>query len=189
MAFLGTSSRNGLAELAAIHLLRSRTHPPEACPHFFRRKPEYFYNHLIDGVFGFFGSLILNPKRKCDLVFDHIKRIEAIQSGATPSYKHELLARSLTLQVLQSNHDPKNNQKAHPLALFWATRYVGQIYGRSLYSAVLSEKISINWLKTVFGLEPNVEENLTSRSSILTFQTLCRQLDSIDWSASKNDLL
>ena len=189
LAFLGTSSSNGLAELAAIHLLRSSTPLPESCPHFFRRNPEYFYNHLIDGVFGFFGSLILNPKRKCDLVLDHINRIEAIRSGEPPSYLQEIEARSLALQVLQSNHNPKEKQKSHPLTLFWATRYIGQIYGKSLYSAVLSEKISIDWLKTALSLKQDQSPTSNTQSSIITFQNLCRQLESIDWSASKNDQL
>ncbi len=207
LAFLGTSSSNGLAELAAIHLLRSRTHSEESFTHFFRRKPEYFYNHLIDGVFGFFGSLILNPKRKCDLVLDHLQRIEALRSGAPSTYKQELLARSLALDVLHSHHGGEPHllpaisghsikgeidyRKVPPLALFWATRYVGQIYGKNLYSAVVSETISVEWVKKVFRLErdPSVALLSSFPSSLLTFQALSHQLTATDWSGSKNDQL
>ncbi len=193
LGFLGTSSSNGLAEIAAIHLYRSREHSSPSLAQFFKRTPEYFYHHLIDGIFGFFGSLILNPKRKCDLVVDHLQRIEALQLGATPDYRQEILARSLTLDFLQSQRSVTERFKQQPkiplLALYWATRYSGQIYGKSLYSAALSGKISVDWLTSTFELQNNGDTNSISRSSILTFQTLIQQLTTLDWSASKNDQL
>ncbi len=189
LAFLGTSSGNGLAELAAIHLLRCGAGQKNALPHFFGKKSEYFYHHLMDGVFGFFGSLILNPKRKCDLVLDHLQRIEALQAGSLPTYKQELRARSLTLEFLQSTFDPEKTQNIPLLPLFWATRYVGQIYGKALYSEVLSERISVNWVKALFCLDSTPQIPAAPPTSQVIFQALSQKLALMDWSASKNDQL
>lgn len=141
LAYLATPSQNRIAELSAIHVLRTRTDSLDL----FRGTPEDFFRICIEACFGFFGSLIINPRRKCDLPADLARKL---LGRATPREKK---ARELSMRLL-------GGESGRPVtaaglrsavgtarlgAYAWnAARYAGQILGQQLYQALLAEEIS-----------------------------------------------
>ena len=169
IAYLGTPSHNGAAEMAALHLQRMRTRSHAIC----EKDTDDFFRLVIEGAFGFFGSLILNPRRKCDLLEDHSRRIEEIRSASRSglAVKVELEARKLTLAALEAearllksqpiksgrslartpvkfmDHQIRgldlvnaNSRQSHAVLL--AARYLGKILGKRLHRAILNDSVS-----------------------------------------------
>ncbi len=103
LVYLGTPSVNGAAELAAIVLAKG--HSPLAP--FFGETIDSFFQSVMDHAFGFFGSLLVNPRRKCDLPEDHLQRYLELRgqqgrlSRSGGDYWHERQARLFTLTGLE----------------------------------------------------------------------------------------
>ncbi|MGZ3688761.1 MAG: ChaN family lipoprotein, partial [Bdellovibrionota bacterium] len=98
VAYLGTASQNAAAELAAIHLLRTETRIRDV----YLGTRDDFFRMVLEWAFGFFGSLVLNPRRKCDLPSDHSRRLRQLASDAEPeAFEYERLARTLALHVIE----------------------------------------------------------------------------------------
>ncbi|MBU6374947.1 MAG: ChaN family lipoprotein [Bdellovibrionales bacterium] len=76
LLYLGTPSANGAAELAAIILAKGHS----ARASFFGETQDSFFQAVMDQAFGFFGSLLVNPRRKCDLPEDHLQRYLTLKS-------------------------------------------------------------------------------------------------------------
>ncbi len=66
--YIGTPSANGVAEMAALVLARGS----QRTATFFGDSTDTFFQAVLDQAFGFFGSLLVNPRRKCDLPQDHL---------------------------------------------------------------------------------------------------------------------
>ena len=73
LAYLGSPSPNGAAELAAAHVMNhyARSHSLQI-----HSRPD-FSRWMLENAFSFFGSLVINPRRKCDLAEDHRRAIRA----------------------------------------------------------------------------------------------------------------
>ena len=193
VAYLGTGSINSMIELAAIHLLREK----HQSLHFFKKNDSDFFRLILESTFGFLGSLILNPSRKCDLPIDHIRRLESLKSGEKVSFPDEPQARELTLQLLPelfhekqiqsfslSQCNEKLLQRSPPLYL--STRYIGQILAKKLHIAILDNQVKISEFKPLF-FEPFMtqeRENYRSR-----FSQLMSEIQHIRVEMSKNESL
>src|SRR4029079_17983628 len=103
IVYLGSPTHNGAAEMAAIHLLRAQTRSQVI---YGSAKGDAltddFYRLVIEAAFGFFGSLILNPRRKCDLPEDHARRLRRLRAS-WPQFKHELEERAMDLKLLAAD--------------------------------------------------------------------------------------
>ena len=157
VAYLGTGSINSMIELAAVHILREH----QRLDYFFKPEDHDFFRLLLESTFGFLGSLILNPNRKCDLPIDHIRRLESYRTGEKVPFLDEPRARELTLELLpQVLHSQKISnfslnhimQKRHDslTSLYLSTRYLGQILAKKLHIAILDNQLKISKLKALF---------------------------------------
>src|SRR5262249_1880900 len=141
------------AELAAIHLLRSfcrsrALYSPAP------GKADEFFRLVLEAAFGFFGSLVLNPKRKCDLPEDHRERLRRINRGHRETFPWEKEARRLALAFLRDCQAPPMRalvagRIAGP-AVMMAARYLGRIYGKRLHHAMIAGKIGPGELRGIF---------------------------------------
>jgi hypothetical protein len=162
LAYLAAPSENGAAEIASIHLFHlaaSNMQREGTSPERKREKiASTFYQWILDHSFGFLGSLILNPRRKCDLVDDHDQRVRELKKGAESSYPHELQARELTHLILSSPGGTDfqealdeflKDAKLLP-ALYFAARYVGFALAKHVHRSLLDETIELAELKRVY---------------------------------------
>jgi hypothetical protein len=202
LAFLGSSSTNGIAEISGIYLLWNHLGSPLLNLHFFRKNTEDFFKNLIESSFGYFTSLIINPKRKCDLANDHLQRIADLERGESQRFKNELEARKITTQFLNSCYEKKERDrvmrqhltllkdpqwKTH--SLFIASRFIGQIVGKKMHGALLSEKISVDWIKKVFLMEPQDSQNSNTKPFQTIFELLKQKIEWTEIKGSKHDEL
>jgi hypothetical protein len=170
LAYLGAPNENGAAEIASIHLFRSAIGRSgsfhTSATKQLDQKAASFYQWILDHAFGFLGSLVLNPRRKCDLIADHEQRILELKKGAKPSYPHEKAARELAYQILSSAIEERSGEPPEALifylknpslapALFFAARYVGFALAKQVHHALLQEKTSLDQLKRVFFGDPD----------------------------------
>lgn len=139
IAYLASPSQNSAAEFAAIHLLKSLT----ANRSFFEGGREDFFRIALEAAFGFLGSLILNPRRKCDLPRDHERRIRQLARGAPATFAGEREARERVLALLSPRLREKSlarlpvraSQRAVPVVI--AARSFGQILAKRLHPMLL----------------------------------------------------
>lgn len=196
IAYLATPSHNGAAEIAAIHLLSAtrKNHYPLSF-----RRPDDFYRVLLESAFGFFGSLILNPRRKCDLPTDHDQRIKSLKDGGVPHLPFELEARVLTLEILKTaarnvgrlnpGLEERIQDKRQWPVLLLSCRFVGRILGKMLHLEILTGKAEIATVRRVFLNTPRSSmstENLSFQSG---FELLLENLSPVDLGPSKQDHL
>lgn len=159
VAYLGSPSPNGAAELAAIHLLRTKTR----FQGIFQRKRDEFYRLILENAFGFFGSLVINPRRKCDLPKDHLKRLESLEKNERPAFRYEEEARKIALGILRNRAYPGleietvlKTRKLAP-AVMMAARYVGKVIGKNLHRAILEDQIPLHQVQKIFLKSSSVE--------------------------------
>lgn len=141
VAYLGSPSPNASAELAAIHLLRERTRVTTL----FAGGRDDFFRMVLESAFGFLGSLVLNPRRKCDLAADHARRVRALSRGEPPAFPGEKTARRLALSILRDRParreatlrslPPRVSPAAFVVTI--AARFVGQALAKALYPVLL----------------------------------------------------
>jgi hypothetical protein len=148
VAYLGIPSHNGAAELAAAHLFRART----GVSSMVLENMDDFYRMVLEACFSFFGSLILNPKRKCDLPADHEDRLRALRRGEEPAFALEREARELTLGFLKEFADVEAvlRRRGSIPALVMCARFAGSIYGKRLHRAMINGAVPADEIKAVF---------------------------------------
>jgi hypothetical protein len=149
VAYLANPSFNSLSEMAAIHILRVFSGDSRL----FDGTDESFFRRVIEHAFGFFGSLVLNPRRKCDHVADHEHRAESLRSGAGEAFPGELAARKLAVRVLRTRPPElaklramsasRRHSTRELTAAMMAARYVGEVLGKRLHRAALGESIAL----------------------------------------------
>jgi hypothetical protein len=185
-AYLGSSSHNAAAELAAVHLLRVKSRSKI----FYSNQLEDFYRLILESCFGFFGSLIINPMRKCDFLKDHIKRVEQLNQGDKPSFPFEKEARELL--IVEFKYPLKRGNSREKLLNFspkqapvimTAARYVGRILGKQLYLAVLSERVMFETVKGHFLSRTNDRKDCFQ----VRYETLRNVLSQVEINATKTD--
>lgn len=159
VAYLGGRSQNSAVEIAATHLFRSKIGDRALLIQDY----ESLSQAVLESAFGFLGSLILNPKRKCDLPEDHRQRIRSITKGSPESFRYEKWTRSLALKALQ--HESKMiaresfrfpgisqaiSSRRHAPALHLSARFMGQILGKKLHQSLLDGKIDLDAVREIF---------------------------------------
>jgi hypothetical protein len=164
--YLASPTYNGAAELASIHLFR-HINGSQAL---FNGDPEDFYRRVLESMFGFFGSLLINPKRKCDLPGDHARRLLSLRKTSGP----EKEARELTVKFfapskgsarISSEHTPKEladglsknldhlvrlklrGEMSTKLSTVLAAHYIGRVLAKKLHSALTQDKISLERIR------------------------------------------
>ncbi len=156
-AYLGTSTRAGTAELAALHLLHHQNRENGFC----LTGRDDFFRLVTAQAFAFLGSLCLNPRRKCDLEEDHAQRISELQARPRLGLadRAELLARTATLTWLKPTQNSsghrigKNRIPRSGLARWLCATYLGRILGMKLHQGVMRSKLKLERLLPEF-LEP-----------------------------------
>jgi hypothetical protein len=140
LAYLGSPSFNGAAELAAVFFLREKTRDV------FFLEGETFYRWVLDHAFGFLGSLVINPRRKCNLAGDFRKELKKV--GYTRDQR-ELLKSALIWLEKDDGPIPAQAQKDR-LEMWKLSRWVGYALGARVYHALVLGKIDPEVVRTHF---------------------------------------
>lgn len=120
-------TENSAAELSAIHLLHGQSKRVKL----FDGEWESALGVILDHAFGFFCSLLINPRRKCSLREDHQARLRALSTGKTkPRFRHEKESHELFLKL---DLDWRKNPGLIPERLHGATRKSAVLYTASHY--------------------------------------------------------
>jgi hypothetical protein len=145
-AYIRPDSFNQISELACVHLFfaqpanRKKSQPP-------------FYLKILEFAFGFFGTSLLNPKRKCDLILDHREALAKLENGAKPLYAGEKKVRKSIIDFYDSGFAlPEVNKKLRTLSVsrWMQCRYLGSLLGINLHHLVFSNKVTIETAQTIF---------------------------------------
>jgi Haem-binding uptake, Tiki superfamily, ChaN len=151
MLYLAGPNSNGAAELAGIHLFRKIN----GSQTLFSGEPEDFYRRVLESMFGFFGSLLINPKRKCDLTKDHLRRIATIKAQKkTPALSIEREAREIAVQFKRETLDKLIRQKLRgnanrQLTTVLAAHYIGRILAKKLHQALIEDHVTLDKIRTL----------------------------------------
>jgi hypothetical protein len=151
IAYLGTASSNRVAELVGLYIFRSNTRLKQLI----RFSSDDFYRLILEATFGFFCSLLLNPKRRCDYFKDHLKHLRWLRKTRKESFPGELLARKITIQFFRTYQNnllsiSSDFFRGHPFSLVMAGKFIGQILGKALHQGVVNGIISIDTIQMLF---------------------------------------
>ncbi len=139
VAYIATPSSNAIAELAAQHLYFQRTRIDD----FFSGGSESFYQWILLQSFGHLGSLVVNPRRKCDLPMDHQKRLRVLKKKPKKIHFQEQVSREWALELLRMRklrlEIPKSASLKATAPLLGA-RYSAQILASRLYHLLMDLK-------------------------------------------------
>lgn len=155
IAYLAVPSMNHLAEAGALHLLMTRT----GGSRFASRDREDFFKRILEAAFGFLGSLVLNPRRKCDLLDDHLRKLEELRTTQGSTARIEAQARESVIRFHRAvksggRRIPFRGVRARSRIADWmAARYLGRILARKLYGAILFSGLDPHEVAETF-LEP-----------------------------------
>jgi len=169
IAWLPELSENALAETAAIALLDDQLISTQGQDPFER----LFLIPLFEYAFGFLGSLILNPRRKCELPGDHRQRLRELRERKPELFRGERLAREISARLgditpsgaaraVALAHDLaqargaaavrlKNDERTRLLRL--AARWSGRILAARLHLLLAQGKLPIDELRSVFAAD------------------------------------
>jgi hypothetical protein len=182
VAYAGTFSHNALAELAAWHMIRMH-HP---VGHIYNGERDDFFRVILTSTFAFLGSLILNPRRKCDFIQDHRERIAHLLHGGTAAYPDEREVREFTLKLL--THESASNaplfDSPDPLVGVLAGRYLGRTLGKTLHRSLMDGAVGTPKLKTIFLPAPDTEIATTYESR---YRQLRGMIDPLPETAKRAD--
>jgi len=185
-AYAASPSENRLAELASDYIfwLKSEVFS------IFENNENDFYRLVLQSAFGFFGSLAFNPRRKCDWVEDHRKRVGFLEKNPTYRlYREETEARKLAIRFFQipvGTNTPPSFRTYSPFSQMMAAKYIGQILGSGVYRAVMTEKVSRDQMKTLFLKNPPAQSNSFYRKRYQSLMSLLEASRPRSTEVSKN---
>lgn len=162
VAYLGSPTANGAAELSAAHIMHSVTRSHEL-----RIKNENdFCRWMMESAFAFFGSLVINPRRKCDLPADHVRAIKALKKDRTlkqDERRDEIRTRQITLAVVGAERSVLKNRElkipeltrefkgtGSAQILLEAARFCGRILGKRVHQALLEGALGHDMIRMRF---------------------------------------
>ncbi len=121
---------------------------------FRRRHSDRFLAHILEQAFSFFGSLLINPKRKCDLPGDHIARLKAFKDQRSSREKR---ISQITIEFLKlgseeklqyfAKHQPDQQWK---LDYWMSSEAIAKILGKSMHDFMTEGKVSVEEIKAIF---------------------------------------
>jgi hypothetical protein len=173
--YLANVSLNHAAEEAA-HFIRHVVAGDE----FPRRPQDAFYANVLHEAMGFFGSKIINPKRKCLRVKDFKNMVEYFKRAKVPN------DRALDLEVALAVLELKKMEKrGRPLAdaermiknhdlFFGVSHALGYMLGEVLYHGLVQGKFSKKAARELFQ-NPFLEEG----EPFYTYRNLMEKLKAV----------
>ncbi len=146
---LGDGDRNSAAELAAQLLLFER----QKFDRFYRATSADFERRILVNAFAFLGSLILNPRRKCDFPEDHRRWIEARRGKIlTRADRIELRARRYLLRAVEARAANRRapSPPGGPLSNSRSAQRLGQLLGFLLFRRWMSGEVAAKQVQKIF---------------------------------------
>jgi hypothetical protein len=141
-AYLGNVSLNHAAE-EATHFIRHLSAGDE-----FPRTPlDAFYANVLHEAIGFFGSKIINPKRKCMRTKDFKSLIDYFKRARVPrdrTFELEIAHAVLEVKKLEKRGKPIADPREmirHQDLFFGVTHALGYMLGEILYHAMVQGKL------------------------------------------------
>jgi hypothetical protein len=148
MAYLASLSLNHAAEEAAHFVRHVAVGPAMERP---RKRADAFWARCLEEAMGFFGSRLLNPKRRCT----QIAEWSALFAGGSPAQR-DVSAFVLALKAAEAE-GPAASRRLLPLAddhLFHAVSHaLGYLLGEALARAFESGRMKRKELRSLF-LDP-----------------------------------
>lgn len=142
LMYLASSSTNAMNEGVAVlaHAIVSRTQI------LFHDPREHFFSLLVSSMLAYFGSKVLNHKRKCDLEDDFKLQLEQpLERGALPAEKLQRKVAKFALKHCQAQREYlKQGRYRAPVTIkgpsqmpvfLESARQLGHLMGEKLYSA------------------------------------------------------
>ncbi len=149
--YLANLSLNHASEEAA-HYLKYLCSGPETP----RDPVDAFYANILHEALGFFGSKIINHKRKCFHEKEYVNLISYLKSGNVPRGREKELEVALLVlrhKALEKSGSPIRSEKfyrAHPDLFFGVTHGLGYMLGDRLFYALVDERMSKEDLRSLF---------------------------------------
>jgi len=143
LVYVASFSENAAAEVASVHLLHHDNPRKRPFKGSTTTAMDDFASSALDHAFGFLGSLLINPRRKCDFPLDHESRVREL--GKKPGqalFKHELPSRKLFLSLIGKKRIERKTlesliTRAPAESLFTTSRYLGHWFGARLHESLL----------------------------------------------------
>ncbi len=144
LVYVASFSENAAAEVASVHLLHHDN--PRKRPFSGAKSValDDFASSTLDHAFGFLGSLLINPRRKCDFPVDHEARLRELRRNSKQAlFPHEAAARRFFLMLtgkkrLDRGALEKLAIKMPPELLFTTSRFLGHYLGARLHERLLA---------------------------------------------------
>jgi uncharacterized iron-regulated protein len=122
---------------------------------------ELFYRLVIWEAIGYFGSKIVNPKRKCDQYKDFERLLERMEGKKTTGHGRDekivaqevLKHRDYEMAKLESESQiqpPRKIFYLKPKLFFMCAQSIGEILGDQLYSKVVADRVSLKVVTKLF---------------------------------------
>ena len=184
--FLASPSANGAAELAALHLYRRTIGSGQI----YSNHPDDFFRTVIESMFGFFGSLLLNPKRKCDLPSDHERRVRQLLFKKGTSFRIEREARALALRFWYQKKPTSDLERdlkdpSLQLATVAAAFFLGRMLAQKLYRAFLHDEFSLDEIRDLILRKPS----RSGRGYMYQYRAILKRIQGKQIESSKQDRL
>ncbi|NOZ87148.1 MAG: ChaN family lipoprotein [Deltaproteobacteria bacterium] len=179
MVYLAKLSLNHIAEEAShfIHYVcaKSSREPADLV--------NSFYARCLEEALGFFGSKVINPKRKCDHQRDFLQDIETFREKGIAAVDGEAY-RLARFVIAHKDMEKGKSKKSDPwLKVLYSqdvdmfnrlTHALGYMLGDRLYYGLKRDRISKEEIRNLFHERFDEEEQ-----PLLTYFALCRRLSSI----------
>jgi hypothetical protein len=156
LVYVASFSENAAAEVASVHLLHHDN--PRKRP--FRgakaTAADDFAASALDHAFGFLGSLLINPRRKCDFPIDHETRLRELRRTPKQAlFVHEFASRKLFMDLsARRKFDRKTLEKillkSPPEVLFTTSRFLGHWLGARLHESLLHGERTTEQIRLFF---------------------------------------
>ncbi|MEZ4704056.1 MAG: ChaN family lipoprotein [Bdellovibrionota bacterium] len=157
---LDTSEVRATEKAAQLVSAKMTQHLSIYAKHFDRR--EIFYRIAIWEAIGFFGSKIVNPKRKCVQYHDLEKTLESNKGKKLKGIRKEekIIAKELLKhktyeqERIQSQKRPVPQRKLYrlsPVLFFLAARTLGRMMGDRLYNQVAKDLVPVELIRRMFS--------------------------------------
>ena len=156
LVYVSSFSENAAAEIASVHLLHHDN--PRKRPFRGVKATAFddFAASALDHAFGFLGSLLINPRRKCDFPIDHEARIREIRRAPKRAlFVHELASRKLFVTLASQRRFERRTierllAKSPPEVLFTTSRYLGHWLGSRLHESLLHNERTTEQIRLFF---------------------------------------
>lgn len=156
LVYVASFSENAAAEVASVHLVHHDNHRKRPFRGVGDSTGDDFASSILDHAFGFLGSLLINPRRKCDYPIDHEARLKELKADPRSAlFPHEEWARKLFLSFSEKKKRDRTAidrilAKTPPECLFTTSRFIGHWLGARLHESLLAGRKSPSDIRLFF---------------------------------------